>query len=49
MIFSSLKKEQMLKACGNISDDIWDFFKIDSEGKYFNEQIDIARDKREKF
>ena len=44
-----LKKEQMLKACGTISDDIWNFFQVDSEGKYFNEQIDLAIDKREKF
>ena len=44
-----LKKEQMLKACGTISDDIWAFFQTDSEGKYFNENIDVAKDKREKF
>lgn len=44
-----LKKEQMLKACGKISDDLWEFFQADAEGKYFNEQIDIATEKRKNF
>lgn len=44
-----LKKEQMLKTCGTISDDLWEFFKLDADGKYFNEQIDIATEKRKNF
>ena len=44
-----LKKEQMLKTCESISDDLWEFFKIDEEGKYYNEQIDVATKKRENF
>jgi len=44
-----LEKEQMIKVCGEISKDIWLFFKQDEEGKCFNERIDIDKDKREKF
>lgn len=44
-----LSKEQMEKVCGTLSTDVLGFFKLDAEGKYFNEQIEEASIKREQF
>lgn len=44
-----LSKEQMESICGNLSTSILKFFKIDEEGKYFNEQIEQSMIERDNF
>ena len=44
-----LSKEQMESICGNLSTSILKFFKVDEEGKYFNEQIENSMIERDNF
>ena len=44
-----LSKEQMESICGNLSTSILKFFKVDEEGKYFNEQIEQSMIERDNF
>lgn len=44
-----LTKEQMESVCGNLSAGILKFFQLDTEGKYFNEQIEQSMIERENF
>lgn len=44
-----LSKEQMEQVCGNLSTGIMSFFQTDSEGKYYNEQIEQSMIERENF
>ena len=44
-----LSKEQMESVCGNLSTSILKFFKVDEEGKYFNEQIEQSMIERDNF
>ena len=44
-----LSKEQMESVCGNLSTSILNFFQLDAEGKYFNEQIENSMIERDNF
>lgn len=44
-----LSKEQMESVCGNLSTSILNFFQVDEEGKYFNEQIEQSMIERDNF
>ena len=44
-----LSKEQMESVCGNLSTSILNFFQVDDEGKYFNEQIEQSMIERDNF
>ena len=44
-----LSKEQMEQVCGNLSTGIMSFFQTDSEGKYYNEQIEQSMIERDNF
>lgn len=44
-----LTKDQMEQVCGNLSTGIMSFFQTDSEGKYYNEQIEQSMIERENF
>lgn len=44
-----LSKEQMESVCGKLSTSILNFFQLDAEGKYFNEQIENSMIERDNF
>ena len=44
-----LSEKDMLKICGTYDKDIFDKFKKDEEGNYYNERLELEIDKRKKY